>query len=118
MTIDKRRQELEAAAVAHAGTRTAETLRALCLAAAAYQDARMSAASGATAAVAAAARNAGEPVWPFGKKKGQPLSQVSKRDLEWLVGVTEESLADPAKERFRDANLYRLEEARAELARR
>lgn len=118
MAIDKKRQELETAALAHSETRTAETLRALCMAAAAYQDARLSAASGATAAVTAATRNVGEPVWPFGKKKGQALSQVSKRDLEWLIGVTEESLADPAKERFREANLQRLEEARAELARR
>lgn len=114
--LAEKRAQLFSAATEYASNPNDATGRALCLAASAYSEARMSAASGVTAAKAQAAGS--EPTWPFGEKKGRPLRECTKRDLEWLVGVTEASLEDPTKAKFRDSNLERLEHLRAELRRR
>ena len=117
--LDEKRKALFSAAVEYAaspGDGVAQ--RRLCGAAAEYQDARMSAAHGVTAAVSAAEQKRDEPVLPFGRAKGKTLSKAGKGDLEWVLGALEGSINDPAKARFLDANQALAEAVRAELARR
>lgn len=120
MSIDAKRQALFSAAVRFAAAQQdGEAQRALCKAAAEYQDARMASAGGVTAAVKAApAQGQGDAVVPFGKDKGRPLASVSKRSLEWLIGCLEHSIADESKARWVDSNTSLRDAVAAELARR
>lgn len=53
-----------------------------------------------------------EPVFRFGKLKGQPLTSAPLKDLEWYGNAIQASIDDPKKERFRDQNERHLDEVR------
>lgn len=57
-------------------------------------------------------------VMSFGKAKGTPIDQASDDDLGWYRGAVARSIDDPAKARFREANVAVLRECDAELRRR
>jgi len=54
-------------------------------------------------------------VVPFGRSKGQPVEECDDRDLMWLQNAMRESVADPAKERWREKNQTLLDAIDAEL---
>lgn len=113
--LSEKRASLFGAAKAFAAAPADDTGRALCMAASAYAEARLAAASGATAA---ASKLSNEPVVPFGRAKGKPLSAVAPKDLEWVLGAVERSISDPGKERFLEANQALRDALVAELSRR
>lgn len=116
MTLEEARKQLTIAALGYANDiTTAEKLRALCAAASEYHTTRMAAASGATAQKN---QPKDDPIAPFGRSKGKPLSVIPRSDLEWLAGALEESIANPEKSRWVEANQLQLEVVKAELARR
>lgn len=55
---------------------------------------------------------------PFGKSKGKDLADATHSDLTFLQRSVAESVADPAKARFRDKNAALLAAINAELERR
>lgn len=57
---------------------------------------------------------------PFGRNKGRQLNDpsVPAKDLQYLENAMEESVADPAKARFKSENARLLRAIRAELQRR
>jgi hypothetical protein len=59
--------------------------------------------------------NSAELKVPFGKQKGQRIGDVDSRNLRWLLGVVEESIDSPEKERFRAKNVELRDAVRAEL---
>lgn len=113
----ERSQFYEAARAWYTAQDNAQAQRRLCDAACAYTDARRALASGQTTAKRQADAKE-EVTLPFGRSKGKPLHAASKGDLEWMLGVLEESIANPEKERWREKNAELLEAVRAELARR
>lgn len=116
MLTEKRSAMFEAAKF-YAEAPGSETERALCMAAAAYAEARLSAASGGTAAARMQESKSGAVI-PFGRNKGKPLSAVPLSDLEWTLGAVEKSIADPDKARFLEANEALRDALRAEISRR
>lgn len=52
---------------------------------------------------------------PFGRSKGQRVSDADVKDLNWMAGCLRESLADPAKERFGPQNRALLDAIETEL---
>jgi hypothetical protein len=60
----------------------------------------------------------GRQVAKFGKLKGQPPSAMSDSDIQWYMGASQRSLADPAKARFHDAERAWLAALQAEIAAR
>lgn len=55
---------------------------------------------------------------PYGKSSGKLLSEITDKDLGWLLTTTTKSVNDPAKARFRESNQKFLEACQAEAARR
>ncbi len=62
--------------------------------------------------------SSGEPVMRFGKSQGTPLLKAEESDLQWYAQAVLESLDDPDKARFREANENHLQEVKAELRKR
>jgi hypothetical protein len=60
----------------------------------------------------------GEWVAPFGKCKGMSVSQIPDEDLDFFVEAISKSIADPAKEQYKDNNTRALGAVQAELAKR
>lgn len=61
----------------------------------------------------------GEACLPnFGRNKGQPISGVETKDLEWYAGAMRKSIDDPEKARWRDSNQAMLDAIEAEIERR
>ena len=60
----------------------------------------------------------GSFVVPFGRAKGQPISEVEDDSLEWLANAVKKSIADPEKARFKASNEKTLEACRHEYKRR
>lgn len=61
----------------------------------------------------------GETCLPnFGRNKGQPISGVETKELEWYAGAMRKSIDDPSKERWRDSNQAMLDAIEAEIERR
>jgi hypothetical protein len=105
MTLDEARSALVVAAQQDLGV--GERVRELCKAASAYHEARMAAASGATAAKhAQATGRTGEPdaYMPFGRSKGVPVRVAPTDDLSWMYARVCESIDDPAKANFLEKN--------------
>jgi hypothetical protein len=59
-----------------------------------------------------------EPVFRFGKLKGEALSIGTERDLSWYLDAIRANVEDPAKARWRDDNEAHLAEIEAEIERR
>jgi hypothetical protein len=62
------------------------------------------------------AREQGPAVVPFGKHKGKPIGELTIAELDWYSAKARESVADPAKDKFRakeEAWLAVLESERA-----
>jgi hypothetical protein len=55
---------------------------------------------------------------PFGKLKGQPVSKLSDKDLEWYAGKALDAINDPAKERWHAGERQWLGAVREEQVRR
>lgn len=54
----------------------------------------------------------GVPAYPFKKHQGQPICDVPKADLEWMIGAMIEGLDKPGKENYRDTNVAYLKSVR------
>lgn len=92
--------------------------RALCEAAAVYQQARLNAASGATAAGNApplGSNDSSDFVVRFGRSKGKRISECDTADLQWLAGAMQRSIDDPEKQRFAEQNRSDLAAILAQL---
>lgn len=59
-----------------------------------------------------------EPVMGFGSCKGQSPSAMTTKDLQWYLKAYTENVSDPAKARYKRANLVILNALDAELTRR
>jgi hypothetical protein len=59
-----------------------------------------------------------EPVFRFGKLKGEALSIGTERDLSWYLDAVRASVEDPDKSRWRANNESHLAEIEAEIERR
>ena len=70
------------------------------------------------AAVAPSPKPQTGAVMPFGRDKGVLLSEAETKSLTWMRGAIAESVADPAKSRWRDSNEKLLAAIEAELATR
>lgn len=70
------------------------------------------------AAVAPPPKQQAGAVMPFGRDKGVPLSEAETKSLTWMRGAISESVADPAKSRWRGSNEKLLSAIDAELATR
>lgn len=55
---------------------------------------------------------------PYGKSAGKLLSEITEKDLSWLLTATTKSVNDPSKARFKEANQKFLEACQAEAAKR
>ncbi len=55
---------------------------------------------------------------PYGNSSGKLLSEVTEKDLEFLLKATSKSINDPAKARFKDSNQKFLEAVQREAQRR
>lgn len=104
--VQEASRRLDQAAKAYAAAVNTTTWGALCQSAEAFSKARK-----------VVAPSTGLTM-PFGKSRGTPLEQCTEKDLQYLVGVLEESIDDVTKERWREKNLQLLEGARTELASR
>jgi hypothetical protein len=56
-----------------------------------------------------------EAVVPFGKNKGQLISEAATKDLEWIAGALRRSIDDPEKSRWISSNQTLLAEIETEL---
>ena len=54
---------------------------------------------------------------PFGFDKGKPITGASRKTLEFLRKVSEESLANPEKEKYRESNEALLSNVMTEMKR-
>ena len=106
--LDDKRNGLAASAIDYSDRRDDTALKALCLAATEYADARRAAAQ---------PSDKGHTI-PFGKSKGTPISAATKRDLEWVAGALERSIEDPERAKWKASNAALLGAIHAELARR
>ena len=70
-----------------------------------------------SAAPAAGAQNHEDILVPFGKSKGKRLSEVSDKDLQWLLGAFKTSV-DANDKTFHAKNVAQLKAAQAEAQRR
>lgn len=52
---------------------------------------------------------------PFGRSKGQPISEATTKDLEWVASVLRKSIEDPEKARWIESNGTLLAEIELEL---
>lgn len=59
----------------------------------------------------------GGPTFPFGNQKGKPIAGASRQDLEWYIGASRRTLADPAKSQYHDKERQLLAAYEAELGR-
>lgn len=55
---------------------------------------------------------------PFGKNRGEPITEVSDRSLQWLAEAVKKSVDDPAKSKWKTKNQALLDALRAEYKRR
>ena len=60
----------------------------------------------------------GEILAPFGRSKGQPITEISDSDLEWLANAVKKSVADPDKAKWKGKNETLLQALREEYKRR
>lgn len=57
-------------------------------------------------------------VMPFGRSKGVAIEEATTKDLKWTANALSESIIDPDKARWRDANELLLKAIQKELAAR
>lgn len=115
------RKALSEAAVAHsANVQDLGLLESLCRAAAVYEQARQKlAAKPSPLPTGQKSKNdPGYVIVPFGRSKGQYLDDCKDGDLRWLRDAVQDSLDDPAKERYRGKNAELLDAIVAVLERR
>lgn len=119
MTMEAKKEALKHAAANYAGDYPNDTdnLTALCRAAVEYTEAR-AAKHGATRNPQSFARPKAGVLVPFGRAKGMDVTEASADDLNWVADKITDSIADPAKERWRDSNMRQLAAIRAELGAR
>ncbi len=89
-----------------------EAEEAICRAADAYAKARWAAVTGKSARRPSAKSTV---QIPFGREKGRSISDASTSGLKWVLDRVNESIDDPAKDRFREKNVELRDAVEAEL---
>ena len=113
MTLDEAREAMLTRAVFFAGRQSDITaIRALCDAASVYAAERLKSTR------KPQMKEGRNEVLPFGRERGVPLDQAQHGQLTWVRGVLAESIDDPTKSRWREANQRLLEAIDRELATR